>query len=160
MSSIQFGCQGCGQRLKVPEGSEGKQVRCPECETVNVIPADTEPAESPFVAPPSVSNRASQQQENPFSAPTTEHAPEPVPVGNLSHHAIEFGDVFEQAWGRYKVQFGMGAVFGIVFFGISIAVGIGSQILQAGAAVTESAVIILFATVFGFVVQQLSLIHI
>jgi phage FluMu protein Com len=37
--AIEFGCGKCGYRLKVPDNSAGKRVKCPKCESVQTIPA-------------------------------------------------------------------------------------------------------------------------
>src|SRR5689334_1457727 len=34
-----IGCPKCGQKMQVPDGSGGKQVRCPSCKTVFVVGA-------------------------------------------------------------------------------------------------------------------------
>jgi len=153
MSSIQFGCQGCGQRLKVPDGSAGKQVRCPECETVNVIPSSgEEEAASPYAEPPI--DPGSQQNENPFAAPNAGYDQQSVSIGTLTHQSIEFGDVFEQAWERYKIQLGAAALFGVIFIGIGFASGILGQVVQLAAAATESAAVVVIAMIIVTVAQQ------
>ena len=35
---IRFKCQDCRSRVKVPEGSQGKQVKCPRCGRIQSVP--------------------------------------------------------------------------------------------------------------------------
>lgn len=37
--SIEFGCSACGRMLKVPQQASGRQAKCPQCATVQVVPA-------------------------------------------------------------------------------------------------------------------------
>ena len=37
--TIEFLCDTCGTRLRVPDGSNGKRTKCPQCETILTIPA-------------------------------------------------------------------------------------------------------------------------
>jgi hypothetical protein len=38
--TIRFLCEGCGVRIKVPDGSEGGKLKCPKCETTQTVPTD------------------------------------------------------------------------------------------------------------------------
>lgn len=55
--SIEFNCNACGKLLRVPEGSAGKQARCPHCSTVMRIPTassgpfETESSQTDTAAP-------------------------------------------------------------------------------------------------------------
>ena len=54
--SINFQCVNCGRTLKVAEANAGKKAKCPQCESVNVIPKLTPPDAStgsgnPFADP-------------------------------------------------------------------------------------------------------------
>lgn len=55
-SSIQFSCQQCGCSLKVGHAMAGREVKCPKCEFVNVVPTN-EPSSS-SAAPPNDSQQA------------------------------------------------------------------------------------------------------
>lgn len=37
---IRFHCDDCGTKIKVPEGAEGRQVKCPRCGAVHRVPAE------------------------------------------------------------------------------------------------------------------------
>ncbi len=47
---IEFPCPGCQRTLRTPDGSVGKQARCPECGTIQVVPR---PQGMPDAAAPS-----------------------------------------------------------------------------------------------------------
>ncbi len=44
---IRFRCQDCRSRVKVPEGSQGKQVRCPRCGRVQTVPKHSQHGNDP-----------------------------------------------------------------------------------------------------------------
>lgn len=54
---IEFPCSGCGKKLRVGTEAAGKKARCPQCDSVQVVPASSEangaspPAEQPPVEP-------------------------------------------------------------------------------------------------------------
>ncbi|MGL4424534.1 MAG: hypothetical protein ACRCZF_28025 [Gemmataceae bacterium] len=49
---ITFACSSCGQSLRVAEAHVGKRVKCPQCATMNVVPAAETETASEAVAPP------------------------------------------------------------------------------------------------------------
>lgn len=51
--SIDFQCSGCSKTLRVPDEHLGKQARCPQCQTVNVIQPGGQPAVPPTKPQPS-----------------------------------------------------------------------------------------------------------
>ena len=40
--SIRFYCEACQTRIKVPDGNEGRPVRCPKCSNLQRVPVDTQ----------------------------------------------------------------------------------------------------------------------
>lgn len=63
--AIEFNCSACGKLLRVPEGSGGKQAKCPHCTAVMKVPGDagggaggggapsaSDPPSSPWKEPP------------------------------------------------------------------------------------------------------------
>ena len=48
---IEFNCTNCGKLLRVPDGSEGKQGKCKDCNTVLMIPSPASPAPPAPAAP-------------------------------------------------------------------------------------------------------------
>lgn len=74
-------CTGCGTKLKAPENSAGKKIRCPKCQAVIAIPAESAPAPSPsggFVpAPTGPGQRSASPSSYPASAPS---GPVPAPT--------------------------------------------------------------------------------
>jgi hypothetical protein len=58
--AIEFRCGNCSSRLKAPDNSSGKRVKCPKCASVQTIPAAKPPADDeltlmPVADPPSPS---------------------------------------------------------------------------------------------------------
>ncbi|QDV69848.1 hypothetical protein Poly24_35660 [Rosistilla carotiformis] len=51
---IEFPCDGCQQKLRVPDNSAGKQAKCPNCARILTIPASqaASPAAAPAPMPP------------------------------------------------------------------------------------------------------------
>jgi len=39
---IEFPCSGCGKKLRVAQDAAGKKARCPQCDSVQVVPASSE----------------------------------------------------------------------------------------------------------------------
>jgi len=49
---IEFACSSCSKQVRVPDGSEGKKCKCPECQTIlNVPKAETEAIEIKLEVP-------------------------------------------------------------------------------------------------------------
>lgn len=75
--SIEFNCSACGKLLRVPEGSGGKQARCPHCSTVMRIPQassdafETAGAQQEFVSsePERGASLPESGAEDPFGDP-------------------------------------------------------------------------------------------
>jgi hypothetical protein len=49
--AIEFPCSGCGKQMRAPDGSAGRQARCPLCGTTQVIPAAMDDDIFPSVGP-------------------------------------------------------------------------------------------------------------
>ena len=47
---IEFGCSTCGRMLQVPPAAAGKQAKCPQCATVQVVPEMPSPGAAPTAA--------------------------------------------------------------------------------------------------------------
>lgn len=165
--SIQFQCGGCEQNLKVPEGTAGKKVRCPSCEAVNVIPdqpsasQQEEASQSPFGHENSVQDVPTQVRDdsNPFAAPTSqlrENAFVGVAGdGVLKHQKIEFGELFEQTWRRFRPNLGSSVLMALAFGGLSIVSQLAAQGFQIGAAMLNTAIVLVLVGIIVFVLQQL-----
>jgi len=67
--AIEFQCSECGKLLSVPDGSEGKEARCPSCQAIMDIPGVAKAvAVEPVVDPPA----APSGEMNPYAAPAIE----------------------------------------------------------------------------------------
>jgi hypothetical protein len=65
---IEFHCTQCGQRLRTPDDTAGKQARCPDCGTLVPIPAESEPS-GERATPGSDVPKPDQVPVNPFADP-------------------------------------------------------------------------------------------
>ncbi|RCS52801.1 MoxR family ATPase [Bremerella cremea] len=70
---IEFACSGCGKKLRVNQDAAGKKARCPQCDTIQVVPAKSEPdGASPSEATvPPLEPIASEESSSP--SPTAEN---------------------------------------------------------------------------------------
>ncbi len=87
--SIDFACQGCGRKLKVPQGAAGRQAQCPSCGAVQTVPAP--PLTPPYSEPPPVAAAvaAQPQPSSPLGNPA---APQGGPAPPLAD-AAEAGEL-------------------------------------------------------------------
>lgn len=92
---IRFQCEDCQSRIKVPDGAEGRKVKCPRCGAVHpvphpqMVPAAPEPVQEQYDPPPapdkdtafdplaSLAGAAIQDDIPSFPAPESD--PQPVP---------------------------------------------------------------------------------
>ena len=93
--SIEFNCGACGKLLRVPDGSGGKQAKCPHCNTVMRIPessSDPPEPDDPFAGSSSPQAFAGSDPEgsHPEGSDFGSNAPSDDPLG--------FSD--EDAFGR------------------------------------------------------------
>lgn len=68
---VAFGCQSCGKTLKAPGTALGKKVKCPHCQSVQVIPAD-----ATIVAPGSSQSSAAMPAAAKKPAPASPSVPD------------------------------------------------------------------------------------
>jgi phage FluMu protein Com len=101
--SIEFRCTHCGRLLRTPEGTSGRQAKCPQCGALSTIPEtsqlqDVAPRET--VAPPA----AAGAEANPYSSPAVDEVRAPsVPLARgFQPTRIDLGDVLSRAWQLYK----------------------------------------------------------
>ncbi len=72
--SIDFTCSGCSKTLRVPDEHLGKQARCPQCQTLNLIQPNSDPvamaSAGDFSEPVQQFGVAEKQplRENPYQA--------------------------------------------------------------------------------------------
>lgn len=81
---ILFSCASCGRSLRTPDGSEGKQAKCPDCGALTRIP-------SPYEA--GVSSGEPIQTESPSKLdPAAEASESDIPLANASPFASTSGE--------------------------------------------------------------------
>ena len=153
---IEFPCPQCGSTLRTPDGTTGKQAKCPQCQAVAVIPAASNPgagdgenpfakpaaspseSSNPFSAPGSGSSASSpfaagyQDSANPYASPReAEAAVTTYHVGELVHRRLDFGDVAGTTWRIFSENFGMMLLGGLVMLGVLFGWNIISTIVTA-----------------------------
>ncbi len=98
--TIEFRCPSCDKLLRTPEGTQGKQAKCPQCGSLMPIPA-----ESTYVPPRDAQFDASESsyvpRDNPFQAPAADLNP-PATSPIFQPTRIVFSDVLEQTWDIFK----------------------------------------------------------
>jgi hypothetical protein len=73
--AIEFRCGGCTTRLKAPDNSSGKRVKCPKCASIQTIPG-AKPAEAELGLKP----EATAPKSTPAPKPAPTAKPKPAPV--------------------------------------------------------------------------------
>ena len=87
---IEFDCTQCGQRLRTPDDTAGKQARCPGCGTLVPIPSQSEPMVGSETSEGS-SPTASQSPPNQFADPPPVN-PYQSSAEAVSHVALSPGE--------------------------------------------------------------------
>ncbi|UUO06811.1 hypothetical protein M4951_00520 [Blastopirellula sp. J2-11] len=89
---IEFLCTACPKKLRVPDNSAGKQVKCPGCGQLQVIPAATDLSHAPPIddfassTPSDGPNPFADDLDNPFQSPGPD-ASAPSPYAAKPHRS-------------------------------------------------------------------------
>ncbi|MCA9204393.1 MAG: hypothetical protein R3C99_10620 [Pirellulaceae bacterium] len=68
--AIEFQCNGCAKRLRVPDESAGKKARCPDCGMIQDVPSGMSEPTSAFSDPKPIGGAPlPSDQSNPFAEP-------------------------------------------------------------------------------------------
>lgn len=110
--AIEFRCTNCQRLLRTPDGTSGKDAKCPECGTTVRIP---EPAGHAMSAAVASTSGIAHPVENPYAAPSrvaTAHGLEADDEA-LRPTRIEIGDIFDRTWQIFKANWAicMGAAW-------------------------------------------------
>ena len=155
--AITFSCNSCGNKLRVADENAGKRAKCPKCQTILRIPtanAASQPGTpqvpsssgpEPFDFPDlgnddstgnpfdAVSDFGASATANPFQAPSYTAPASPATASRKGDHQIvDFGEVYAQGMARYQKQIGMGALYTLIYLGISVVTGIVGQVISVG----------------------------
>jgi phage FluMu protein Com len=115
---IEFRCTNCERLLRTPDGTSGRDAKCPQCGTIVKIPLV--PAAPPITDPhPSTGSR---EIGTFVESPENVHRFEPT--------AIELGEILSRSWEIFKVQWpaclaavwGTTAILALYFAMLAIAV--------------------------------------
>ena len=112
--AIEFRCTNCGKLLRTGDGTAGKQARCPECDTVMIIPAATAGSQPPHPSslPPA-----------PFD-PSSPESSRSQPPGEIVPSALDLGNVFGRTWAIFKPNWGQCLLVVLAVWGLSLAANI------------------------------------
>ena len=105
---IEFRCTKCQKLLRTPDGSSGREAKCPQCGAIVKIPepAAYEHAASMPAPPVPSSSAPPSSPDNPYASPSR-LAPQTDP--RYVEHAfrptrIEVGDVLSRTWEVFKLR--------------------------------------------------------
>lgn len=142
---IEFNCTQCGNPLRTPDGTQGRQAKCPQCGAVMQIPFAASAAPQPTPAPGPASPFApepqagEQQGWNPYASPSIggESAQQRTgSVGELAPTRIDFNEVLGATWRIFRAQMGTCVIAGLVvmllFVGLFVAIGIAGAVFAIG----------------------------
>lgn len=156
---IEFNCSDCQKLLKVPDESAGKKARCPECQSIQVVPVGF-PAQTPIDPPAAGFPQSQTQSSNPYSSPTI---PSQKPYSNqenydgtIRHQVITFDRVFSMVINTYKVHFGPMALCAIIVLAIVGGTNFVLSMVQNGAQLAGMEVylpVLVVTQIIGFLVQ-------
>lgn len=93
---IDFSCDDCDARIRVPDGSSGKKTKCPKCQKLLLIPASSVPAANKPISPPASSPAPKpkpQQPNAPRPANPNNAAPNSGPPSGGGRAASVFDDL-------------------------------------------------------------------
>ena len=123
---IEFRCTKCDRLLRTPDGTSGKDAKCPQCGTLVRIPEMAPPPPPPSSPPPELTEtQAHGGASNPYESPKTLGVAEPAVARGFQPTRIDLGETISRTWEIYKSQLGacvLGAL--IMVFCTSAANGI------------------------------------
>ena len=133
--AIEFLCDQCKKRLRVPDESAGKKAKCPQCESVQDIPASSnvQPVAPPTAAPapgsaPVESNpfrpSADSPSTNPYASPNIPQAT-PQPMGPVGSGTLDARFAAKTAWELFKANIGI--MLGVVVIQMVVSVGMSTM---------------------------------
>lgn len=126
--TITFHCEICGKSLSTSDDKAGRRAKCPGCGELMTVPASDQPSAS-LVSP--VDDAPTSTRPCPMCGETIAAAAERCEFcgealeslsGRQQPRIIEFGDIFNTTWERFKEKMGM-AVVGNLVAGIMMLIG-------------------------------------
>ncbi|RIK83333.1 MAG: hypothetical protein DCC68_04215 [Planctomycetota bacterium] len=108
---IEFNCTQCGNPLRTPDGTQGRQAKCPQCGAVMQIPfaASAAPPPAPATGSPFAPGPQAGEQQgwNPYASPSIggESAQQRTSsVGELVPTRVDFGRSLSATWAIFKAN--------------------------------------------------------
>jgi phage FluMu protein Com len=147
---IEFRCTHCDRLLRTPDGTEGKEAKCPQCGTLSKVP---DPAQPATASPPPVPQYTSPRETgNPYQSPAATMMAA-APAGGMRrgfHPArIDLGEVLSRTWSIYKANLWPCVAAGLVLIAVSWGESIGFLLVTRGRQPTagEQGINLLFSIV-------------
>ena len=109
---IQYNCQHCNQLLNVPDGSEGKQCKCPHCGSVMAAPRQAQTS-GPFSSP-----HSSPLPHNPYAA-----------SGGQFHSTAHHRAPLVLTFGILSLAIGLFTMCCVITFPLSLGFGIAAAVM-------------------------------
>jgi uncharacterized membrane protein len=132
---IEFRCTHCDRLLRVPDGTEGKDAKCPQCGTIVIIPHRQPPpapaSPTPPVPPPFRETVALGDTPNPYQSPQAMGLATPQVQHGFQPTLIDFADVFSRTWEIYKRNLGACIAGTLVIFACSAVVNVIAAVIYA-----------------------------
>ncbi|MCL2347092.1 MAG: hypothetical protein FWC50_02405 [Planctomycetaceae bacterium] len=144
---IEFICSTCGAKLRVPDGTGGKNVACPKCQAVSVIPGATSAATPPNDSPSPKQEHSDSpdwgngfrnpysfsESSNPYQAPPDfgrEDTQGIVATGEIVPTRVYMGQLLRESWNLFKTHYGMLWLVLLLLIGSGFIIGIGMSPLN------------------------------
>jgi len=155
-------CPQCGAIVDVPLSGVGGAPPSDTPSDATTPPASTQQfgATPEISTPQSDSNpfgamgpsKATPDSDNPYASPSLTspvQQAKPAGAGELTHSKISMDDLLRTCWSITMENMGPMAIFGLVVFGINIALGIFNQVLGFAAQMTNQVAIVIGAQVLS-----------
>jgi predicted Zn finger-like uncharacterized protein len=157
---IELNCPECGASLTIPDGSAGRQTRCPRCSAVFAAPPATDDPGTNHTEPNSIGANstgapltppdgpATVDTSNPY-APTFSSAPiQPQRSSDWAPRQIAYDEVFSKAWAIFKEQWLMACAAILIVGGVNFGLGVIQSILTQLVAAAGDEPAIVFGSQF------------
>jgi predicted Zn finger-like uncharacterized protein len=144
---MELKCPECSASLMVPDGSAGRQTRCPRCSAVFTAEAAESSVETPSSATPGA---ADVNTSNPY-APTSASAT--IPSSQSTEWAprqITYEEVFSKTWAIFKEQWLMTCAAILIVAAINVGLSLIQNIVVQILAATNADQAIVFVGQAGF----------
>ena len=110
---IEFRCDHCDRLLRTPDGTSGKDAKCPQCGAIVKIPAVSAPSIAPdtIMPPPRSPQAEAAAAQNPYQSPAAVEMRASAAQGRIHRGfqptRIDMGEIISRTWQIYKTNLGL-----------------------------------------------------